>query len=123
MPRHDFRTQAALACEAIRVAAGLKAADQTRPRHEPTALGKAWTIAISCITESTLVTATNNGEPDYKMLRKLYCSEVLLPLHSLILDYPAPPVPMLASQPHKGHNPTSDLDVSSLSANIDAKLG
>lgn len=107
MSQRDFRTQAALACEAILVAARMKKAGRTD------SLEKAWPVAISCVTEATLVTVANRGQPDFDMLKKLYCSEVLLPLHSLILDYPAPPVSRLTSQ--------ADLDASRLSSNINAK--
>lgn len=109
MPQHDFRAQAALACEGILVATGLKRAGRTPTNYEPGTLAKDWSTAISCITESTLVTVTNKGDPDFAMLRKLYCSEVLFPLHSLILDYPAPSVPKLTPAP--ATNTIADLDV------------
>lgn len=110
MSTRDFRTQAPLACESILTEAGKIKPGRTASDSELRSLEKGWSVAISCITETTLPTVTNNGEPDSNMLKKLCRTGVIVPLFSLILDYPVLPVSELAVP--NPHETMVNLDVS-----------
>lgn len=86
MPRRNFRSQARFASNNI-LREGSIYIDRKDPSLQSGSLEEAWFAAIACVVAT--VTTTASG-PDLALLEKLLCTQVILPLFSLILDYPVP---------------------------------